>query len=215
MSRRLVDGKFPKPKKGSKAEKKMLTGRPTKLEIDPDLIKKLRNAILLGAPVLTAAALNDVSYDTMRAWVLKGKENPDSEHGALLRVIVKAIAEWEIRDLSTWDAHIAGRPAQYLMQPMVDNKGKPIMGPDGKPMMEYARDSEGNVILQASEIKSDWRAAAERMARRKPKSWGQRLGIDLDAVLTFDNKEKEANPKEALSFEQRIAQAVQELEDEV
>lgn len=215
MSRRLVDGKLPKPKKGSKAEKKMLTGRPTKMEIDPELVKKLRNAILLGAPVLTAAALNDISYETMRSWVLKGKEQPDSEHGALLKVLSKAIAEWEIRDLSTWDAHISGRPAQYLMQPMLNQKGEPIFDREGKPMMEYVRDSEGNPILQASEIKSDWRAAMERMSRRKPRTWAQKLNVDLDAVLTFDNKEKEANPKEALSFEQRIAQAVQELEDEV
>lgn len=215
MSRRLVDGKLPKPKKGSKAEQKMLAGRPNKLEIDPELVKKLRNAILLGAPVLTAAALNDISYDTMRAWVLKGKENPDSEYGALLKVLVKAVAEWELRDLSTWDAHIAGRPAQYLMQPILNKKGEPVLGPDGKVLMEYVRDAEGNPILQASEIKSDWRAAMERMARRKPRTWQSKLGIDLDAVLTFDNKEKEANPKEALTFEQRIAQAVQELEDEV
>ncbi len=210
MSRRLVDGKMPKPKPGADPG-----GRPKKFDIDPDLIKKLRNAILLGAPVITAAALNDISYDTMRAWVLKGKEDPSSEYGALLRVIVKAVAEWEIRDLSVWDSHITGRPAQYLMQPMVNKRGEPLFDKEGKPMMEYVRDKEGNPILQQSEIRSDWRAAMERMSRRKPRSWAARLGLDLDAILTFDNKEKENNPKEALTFEQRIAQAVQELEDEV
>lgn len=215
MSRRLVDGVLPKPKKGSKAEKKMLEGRPNKLEIDADLIKRLRNAILMGAPVITAAALNDVSYETMRLWVVKGKEDPTSEYGALLRVISKAIAEWEIRDLSAWDQHIAGRPAQYLQQPMIDEKGKVVTGPDGKPLMEYVKDGEGRPILQSAEIKSDWRAAAERMSRRKPRSWAQRLNIDQDVVLTFDNKERDAKPEEALSFEQRIAKAVADLEEEV
>ena len=215
MSRKLLDGKHPKPEKGSAAEKRMHAGRPPKIEIEPDLIKRLRNAILIGAPILTAAALNDISYDTMRSWVLKGKENPDSEYGALLKILSKAVAEWEIRDLSTWDAHISGRPAQYLMQPMVNQKGEAQFDNEGKPLMEYVRDNEGNPILQSSEIKSDWRAAMERMSRRKPRIWAQKLNVDLDAVLTFDNKEKEANPKEAQSFEERIAQAVQELEDEV
>lgn len=210
MSRRLVDGQMPKPKEGSNPG-----GRPTRFEIDQKLMTNLRNAILIGAPVLTAAAFNDVSYETMRSWVIKGKENPDSEYGELLRMISKAIAEWEIRDLSAWDAHIRGRPAQYLMQPMVNNQGEPVFDKEGKPMMEYVKDGNGNLILQSAEVKSDWRAAMERMSRRKPKMWAQRLNMDLDAVLTFDNKEKEANPKEAMTFEQRIAQAVQELEDEV
>jgi hypothetical protein len=210
MSRRLLDGKAPKPKKGSNPG-----GRPTKFEIDPELVKKLRNAILMGAPVLTAAALNDISYETMRAWVLNGKENPDSEYGALLKVLVKAVAEWELRDLAVLDSHSTGRPAQYAQQPVRNKKGDVVNGPDGKPLMEYVRDGDGNPILIQSEIKSDWRAAMERLARRKPRSWATKLNIDLDAVLTFDNKEKEVNPKEAMSFEQRIAEAVRELEDEV
>ncbi len=193
----------------------MLEGRPNQLEIDPGLITKLRNAILMGAPVLTAAALNDISYETMRSWVLKGKEDPSSEYGALLKIMTKAIAEWEIRDLSAWDQHIAGRPAQYLQQPMIDEKGKPVLDPSGKVIMEYVKDGEGRPILQQAEIKSDWRAAAERMSRRKPRSWAQRLNIDQDVVLTFDNKERDAKPEEALSFEQRIAKAVADLEEEV
>jgi len=209
MSRKLIDGKHPVPRKGANPG-----GRPTKFEIDPDLVQRLRQAILMGAPVLTAAALNDISYDTMRSWVLKGKENPESEYGALIKILQKAIAEWEIRDLSVLDAHALGRPAEYVQEQVVVD-GKPLFGPDGKPIMRIVTDAEGRPIIKRSEIKSDWRAAMERMARRKPKQWGARLGIDLDAVLTFDNKEKEVNPKEAMTFEQRIAEAVRELEDEV
>ena len=132
MSRRLLDGKRPKPKKGANPG-----GRPTKLDIDPKLMDRLRQAILMGAPVLTAAALNDISYDTMRNWVLMGKENPDSQYGALLRVLNKAIAEWEVRDLSVIEAHALGRPAQYAMQPVRNNSGEIVYGPekdkDGQP----------------------------------------------------------------------------------
>ncbi len=210
MSRRLIDGKVGKPKKGSDPG-----GRPTKFEIDPELPKKLRQAILIGAPILTAAALHDISYETMRGWVLKGKEDPSSEYGALLKIIQKSIAEWEARDLSVIEAHAVGRPAQYLQQPMRNEAGEVVLGPEGKPLMEYVRDAEGNPILQAAEIKSDWRAAMERLSRRKPRSWAKQLNIDLDAVLTFDNNEREAKPAEALTFEQKIAQAVKELEEEV
>lgn len=211
MSRRLVDGKKPaKPKKGSNPG-----GRPTKFEVDPELVKKLRNAILMGAPILTAAALNDISYEVMRSWVLKGKEDPSSEYGALIQVLTKAVAEYELRDLAVLDQHAMGRPAQYAMQPVLNKKGDAVTGPDGKPLMEYARDGEGNPILLASEVKSDWRAAMERLSRRLPKKWRRQLDVDLDVVMTFDNTNRENKEKEAMSFEQRIAAAVDELEDEV
>lgn len=210
MSRRLVDGKLPQRKKTAKKG-----GRPNKMEIDPELMNKLRNAVLMGAPIVTAAALCDISYDTMRAWVLKGKEDPSSSYGELLRILNRAIAEWELRDLSVIDAHAHGRPAKYAMKPVLDGKGKPVFDHEGKPLMEYDRDAEGNLVLLQSEIKSDWRAAMERMARRKPRMWGRHLNVDVDAVLSFTNEEREVNPKEAMSFEQRIAEAVRELEDEV
>lgn len=210
MSRRLIDGKLPtRPKNAKKG------GRPNQLEIDSDLMKRLRSAVLLGAPIVTAAALNDIDYDTMRRWVLVGKEDPASRCGELLRVLQKAVAEYEARDLSVIESHAVGRPAQYLQQQARTPEGTLLFGPDGKPVMEYVKDAEGNVIISQSEIKSDWRAALERLSRRKPRSWAKHLNIDLDAVLTFTNEEREVNPKEALTFEQRIASAVRELEDEV
>lgn len=209
MSRRLVDGKLPvKSKKAKKG------GRPSGIELDKGLMNRLRQAILIGAPVLTAAALNDIDYGTMRNWVLNAKEHPDSLYGELLKVLTKAVAEYEARDLSVIESHALGRPAQYAQNPIMKD-GAPVLGPDGKPLMEYVRDGEGNLILLQAEIKSDWRAAMERLSRRKPKSWTKHLNIDLDAVLTFTNEEREVNPKEALTFEQRIAEAVRELEDEV
>lgn len=214
----------PKPgaKKGGRPKKGQIVvrelgepGRPSKLEIDPDLIKKMRNAILLGAPIVTAAALNDISYETMREWVLKGKEDPSSEYGALIRQLQKAIVEWEIRDLSAWDAHIHGRPAQYLTQQVVVD-GKPLTDPNtGRPVMEIVRDGEGNPVIQASEIRPDWRAAAERLARRKSKTWAKQINVDLDVVLTFDNKEREAKPAEAMSFEQRVAMAMKKWDEKI
>ena len=211
MSRRLVDGKLPvKPKGANKG------GAPTdEKRIDDKLMANLRQALLIGAPVVTAAAINDIDYDTMRRWVLNAKEKPQSRYGELIRLMHKAIAEYEARDLSVIEAHALGRPAQYLQQQARTPDGQLLFGPDGKPVMEYVRDAEGNLILTQSEIKSDWRAAMERLSRRKPRSWTKHLNIDLDAVLTFTNEEREVNPKEALTFEQRIAEAVRELEDEV
>lgn len=189
--------------------------RQSQVDLNPELAEKLRQAILIGSPVLTAAAFHDISYETMRLWVLKAKENPSSQYGALINTLQKAIAEWEVRDLSVLDAHAHGRPAKYLEQQMRDDKGNPLYAPDGKPLMEYVKDGNGNLIITQSEIKSDWRAALERLSRRKPKSWSKHLNIDLDAILTFTNEEREVNPKEAMTFEQRIAEAVRELEDEV
>lgn len=210
MSRKLVDGKHPVPSPGSNPG-----GAPSLLERDKDLPEKIRKFILMGAPVLTAAALNDVSYDTMRSWVLKAKENPESEYGALIRLIMKAVAEWEVRDLAVLDIHATGRPATYLEEPVLDKKGQPYIGPDGKALMKLARDKDGNPIQKTAEVKSDWRAAMERLSRRKPRTWAAKLAVDIDSVLTFDpNAEKQVDPKDNLSFEQRIATAVKELEDE-
>ena len=213
MSRRLVDGKL--PAKTTRKDAKQ-PGRPSdESRIDDQLMRNIRQALLIGAPVVTAAAISDIDYDTMRRWVLNAKEKPNSRYGALIRMMYKAISEYEARDLAVIEAHALGRPAQYLQQQARDKDGQPIFGPDGKPVMEYVKDGEGNLIVTQSEIKSDWRAAMERLSRRKPKSWARHLNIDLDAVLTFTNEEREVNPKEAMTFEQRIASAVAELEDEV
>lgn len=221
MSRRIVDGKLPVP--SPKANK---GGVKSLLELNDELESKILSALRLGTSVGTAGAFNGISYETLRQWVLKGMEKPESRYGAFIANVKKAIAEYELRDLSVIDAHVQGRPAQYLMEPARDENGAVIWeeaprkakGKDpgfvGKPLMVTARDGDGRPILKASEIKSDWRAAMERMSRRLPRYWARRdENFDADGILTPDNKK--ADSKEALSFEQKVKQARDQLEDDV
>lgn len=187
-------------------------GRPTQLT--PELLEKMLQPLHIGARVQTAAALNNIGYDTLRAWVLKGHEDPESLYGELIRRVTQAIATWELRDISVLDKHAMGAPAQYEREVVRDKDGSIIMGTDGKPLMQIARDDDGKPILKTSEIKSDWRAAAHRLASRLPKYWNKEDNIDHDAVLTFDAKEREIKPIEARTFDQKIADAVKKLEEE-
>lgn len=208
MSRKLIDGKHPKPRPGANKG-----GRPRMFELTPDLIEKCIAPLRIGLPITTAFALHNVSYATLRMWVLKGHEEPDGVYGALLKKIEKAIAEWEARDMSVIDMHATGRPAQYEMEIARDRKGNPVLDEKGKPIMQVARDGNGNPIIKSPAVQSDWRAAMERMARRKPKFYGRRDLIDVEAVLSFDNTQKAT--KETQSFEQKIAEAVERLEEDV
>ncbi len=207
MSRRLVDGKLPARKKGSDK------GRTSILELTPDLIEKIEAPLRIGSPIDTAFALQGINYDTLRNWVIKGHERPDSLYGVLINRVKKAIAEWELRDLSVMDRHAMGAPAEYEMEVVRDHKGKILMDDAGKPMKQIARDSEGNPIIRRREVRSDWRAAMERLSRRKQKIWGNKVSVDVESVLTFDNKKPET--KEAMTFDERIAQAVRQLEEDV
>jgi hypothetical protein len=211
MSRRLVDGKLPVRKKDAAKG-----GRPNMLELDPSIIPKVEAALRMGAPVLTAMAFNGISYDTVRLWVIHAKQNPESIYGELFSRVNKAIAEWEMKDISVIEAHAMGRPAQYEMEVVRDKKGKIVFDENKKPLMQVARDAEGNPILKSHAIKSDWKAALERMSRRKPASWARRdqlsVNFDQDAVLSFDNSKVET--KEAMSFEQAVAKAMEKFDEE-
>lgn len=205
MSRKLLDGKNPtKPPDANKG------GAPTLLT--PELMENIVAPLRIGARVPTAAAFNNVSYDVMRNWVLKGRQDPDSIYGVLIKKVEKAIAEWEMRDISVIEKHAMGAPAEYEKEVVRNSNGDVVMV-DGKPLMQVARDADGNPIIKSHAIRSDWKAAIERLRSRLPKYWG-RDKIDLDVILTFDNSEREAKPLEALSFEQRVAAAAKKLEED-
>lgn len=214
MSRKLVDGKVPIPHPD--ADK---GGRKSILELDDALEERILNALKIGSSVGTAAAFNGLSYEVIRNWVLKGKEFPESRYGAFIQNVQKAIAEWELRDIAVIDRHANGRPAEFLMEPARDNKGNvvwevlPTHKTAGKPIMVVARDDEGRPIIKSQEIKSDWRAAMERMSRRMPRYWARTDKNDIDGVLTLDNKK--ADSKEAMTFDERVAQAMKKLEEDV
>lgn len=209
MSRSLVTGEHPK-----RGPDKSKGGRPSKFEVNEELMQNLRKALLMGAPVMTAATLCGISYDSMRQWVLWAHEDPDSKYGELIKLLHKAIAEWEIRDLSVIDAHVMGRPAQYLQEPMKDKNGTVQLDGNGKPVMQLVRDEEGRPIKIADEIKSDWRAAMTRLERRRPKFWAAKLNASEDSVLSYTSSEKEVGPDAALSFEDRLSMAMKKIEEE-
>ncbi len=163
MSRRLLDGKRPKPKPGSNQG-----GRPRGVAgpmqpPSPETMAKIEAALRLGSPIETAFGIQDIAYSTLRQWVIAAKEHPDSEYGALLRRVQKALCEWEISDLAVIQAHAQGRPAQYLEEPITDAEGRPERDLNGRPLMKLARDADGNPIIKNPAIKSDWRASMERM----------------------------------------------------
>lgn len=211
MSRRLIDGQLParnpNAKPGSKPEIKLTT----------EIIEEIVKPLTIGLPPIPAAALRGVSYDVLRKWVIRGHKEPESLFGVLVRRIQESVALFQLRDVSVIERHSTGAPAEYLMEPLVDIKGKPVYEKDEngkkKPVMRIARDKEGNPIIRRQEIKSDWRAAAEMLSRRMPRTWGRSSEFDHDAVLTFTDKEPET--KEAMTFKEEIAKAIRELEEEV
>lgn len=207
MSRKLLDGTLPTRKPGSNK------GRTAILELTPELIDQICAPLVIGTPIDTAAALRGISYDTLRSWVLKGNMDPDSVYGVLLKRIAQTIAEWEARDLSIIERHAQGAAAEYEREPVIDDKGKMVLGPDKQPLTKIARDPDGRPIVKRPAVKSDVRAAMWRLERRKPKYWERKYQIeDARGVLSFDNKEPET--KEALSFDEKVAQAMKKFEDE-
>lgn len=215
MSRRLVDGKQPKP--GPNANK---GGRRSELELKPELVEKIEAAVRIGAPVLTAAALQGVSYEALRQWVIKGVKDPNSLYGAFIQTINRAAAQWEVGDLAVIHSHANGKPAEYEREVVRDEKGKIVYTTNEKgeqvPLMQIARDGEGNPIVRSPAIKSDWRAALERLSRRKPKHWARRdqLAVSVDHDDVLRPQEAEVNTKGKLSFEQEVANAMVKFDED-
>lgn len=197
MSRRLVDGKM--PEKGPDANK---GGRPAIIDIDKDIIERIAAVIRMGQFVTTACQINGISYDTLRRWVNLGRENPDTLYGELFRVVTKAIAEADVRDLSVIDAHGTGRPTEYLMRPVKDAFGQVQMDGNGKPIMEPVTDANGMPIKVREEIKSNWQAAAWKLERRAFSKWGRWDGEQVDDPLKIEAQNPKEQEKEVISPEQ-------------
>lgn len=223
MSRRLVDGKMPKPRPSAKKG-----GRPllknTILDIDPDLINRISNAVKMGSYIEAAAAINGIGYSTLRSWVLKGKEHPDTLYGAFNRAMEKALSEADLRDLAMIDQNATGRPTEYEYVAIRDNDGKVLFDKDGKPLMEIARDGDGRPIVKRSEIKADWRAAAWKLERRNPNRWGRWERQEQASILDAHKEQDRLNqPKDVITDEQRqkkveevktLVNNLKELEDD-
>lgn len=182
----------PQNKKGRKMGRPLGSG--SHLDLQPELIEKISNAVRFGHYIGTACALNGVGYSTVREWVLKAKEHPKSIYGDFARAMERAVAEAETNGLSVIATHAHGRAAEYLEEPVLtpllaedgktmifDRSGHPMMRPvmtlDQKgrevPLMRPVLDEEGKPILKRSEVKSSWQAAAWSLERRFPLRYGR------------------------------------------
>lgn len=208
MSRKLIGGQLP-----SKPPKTTRAGPPSLLQLDPDIINRIESALRIGSRVEAAFALQGISYDALRQWVLKGKEDPLSEYGQLIGRVQRALAEYEFRDLAVLEAHAQGRPAQFEMEPARDSDGTVLKDHEGKVIMVVARTKDGEPIIRSPAIKSDWRAAVERLSRRLPQWWARQDQVIVDAIMTFDNKQPET--KEAMTFEQKVMDAYRRAKEDV
>lgn len=218
--RRLIDGSMPdntpgkhtgrvgRPSKLDKTAKKKIKGNKrqnykqvlpsTKPEFDQEFIDKICNAIRGGTYVETAAALYGVTKHQLRYWVVRGTEEPDTLYGALVVSIHKAIAEWEVRATLSLNQMGLGAPAEYLMQPARNSKNEVIMDSKGNPVMEPARDIEGNIIQKKKELLADPKVLQWLMERRQAGRWGKTLlltGITPDDILKVEPKLKDVTPE--------------------
>lgn len=139
-----------------------VTGRNP--DLTPDVAEKIIKAIRIGASVASAGAFGGVAYDTLRTWALRAREFPDSIYAEFLVDVMQAVSECEVRDLSTIELFLKGRPAEYAYNTVTDANGKETK--------TLAHDSKGNLVVTRSEVKPDWRAAAWRLERRMPRQWG-------------------------------------------
>ena len=202
MSRRLVDGKQPVP--GPNARK---GGRPKDSSpiLTKDIQEEIAKLLRMGSHVEVAAAVNGIGYDTLRLWVVKGKEDPASIYGAFNKAVQQAIAQAETRDLSLIDQTSFGRPAEYEMEVVRNPDGTVIMTKDRNgdpvPLMQVARNKDGNAILKRAEIRPNWNATAWKMARRNPKRWGNML--DQPSVLDANPEQPKEAERDAISPEQK------------
>jgi hypothetical protein len=183
------------------------------LHLTPEIVEKIKGAIRIGCPVQTAAALQGISYGQLREWILKGKEDSTSIYGQFIENLERSIAEWETKDLMVIEKHAMGAPAEYAMEVVRDRDGSIIYQDNGKPLMQVSRNADGNAIMLKAEIRSDWKAAMERLARRKPKYWAPKDHIDVDGVLRIENQKVES--REALTFEQKVSEVMDKLQKDV
>ncbi len=195
-------------KKGLQTEVNQITLETTTLTVS--LIQKLEGYITYGLSLPAAAGLAEISYDTLREWLNKGKAFNTGIHGELFRRLAKAAATSETEFFDSIKKSAVGRPAEYLMEPLRNEKNEIVMV-DDKPFMTPAKDKDGNPILIRREIMPDYRAAQWHLERRNPKVFGRDTTVNI-----FFNE----NPDAALNGNQVIdvdnsAINVEKLPDEI
>lgn len=153
-------------------------GAPTKLT--KKVILTITNYLRGGAYVETAVAACGIPKQTFYRWLKKGANQTKGLCRELSYAVEAAMAQGELRDLSSIDKAATGNKAEFLYEK--DEHG----------IERLVRDDQGNPILVRHAVKMDWRAAAWRLERRNGKRWSPRqtfehTGPDGSALPNYSN----------------------------
>lgn len=152
-----------------KAFKKVThAGRPS--ECSREIIKKIRQAILTGAYVETAAAFVGVSKKTLYSWMSRGNKEPDSIFGEFLNAVDQAFAEYELRELNNIDKAAMGHETEFARYP----EGTEILDRFGNRIKVggmIMTNDKGNPIISKVGASRNWAASAWRLERKFPDKW--------------------------------------------
>lgn len=133
----------------------------TSLKLTQEIIDKVTNTLRLGAYIETAAVMSGVRKETFHGWLKRGAEERQYEkktiYTALLNAVELAQEECLARDLLVIDR--AANPKQNAVL-LKDENGNQLYDRNGDP-------------LYIEPMRPDWKAAAWRMARRRPAQWGK------------------------------------------
>ncbi len=182
-----------------------LGGVPVKA--DEEKLKIIVNALRMGSHFEIAACVAGLSAKSVRNYMLRAREEPDSIYGLFLREITRAMSEGELRDLSVIDSAAQGRPAKYLMIPKVDMNGKVVLDQYGNTVMEAQLDGDGKPICIQRESFPQWQASAWKLERSKPKRWGRYDRVMIDDVQDFQDDGRVKTEEEKIDAGETAARA--------
>ena len=145
---------FKKPKPTGK--------RGAKVKLTPEIQEKICRALSVGSYMETAAAFVGVHKSTLYEWLKLGAIATKGQYKEFSDAVDRALAQAEVKDLTHISNAAMGEPKFKT-----DDKGNKVIGLDGKP------------IQIGWVIQPNWNAAAWKLERRYPKSWGRKSRLDL------------------------------------
>ncbi|MFA6236757.1 MAG: hypothetical protein WC635_05460 [Bacteriovorax sp.] len=127
-------------------------------KLTTELITELATAIKAGSNIETAVAYCGISKDTFYRWLRDAKKKEASDlHLELSYALERAFAEANTRLLLIIDQAAMGTPESYELNA------------DGS----IKKDDFGFPVVEKYKILPNWRAAAWRLERRHPETWGK------------------------------------------
>lgn len=156
-------------------------GRPTLCT--PERIKRLCECVALGMKWQDAAGAIGVDQLTVRRWRRKGKENPDSIYGVLVKELVRAEALLEEGKLRVLH--------EAATQPQITRTEATKRDKDTGEMYTEVTVKEGP---------PQWTPAAWLLERRFPNKYALMTRVETGAPGAFDNLDEEELKDKILSL---------------